>query len=518
MSNINFPQAFNNILKAQRNITIAELPVLKPVNWPTAFITVAEMDAPIMQFKDSKGRQNVALLVRPKYSSLFYVVVYNFLEDDLLRLINKAFIAGWNKYAVYHPVLLGEDALEEFESFFDYGNGIFFCPSHYEKISPNSAASHFPVEINCALKKFWNKSIDDLPLYPLQSVGFVTSTSMTEPIMRYITNENKKHGLCFLIQPKDESECIDCLEYLSDEWVSCHRFYSRDGLTKWLCENLNGDSEIECFIRILEGKHATLTIPKIMLPFPLNNVYHADIISSLQNFWGLKIKDVPELDLKERYNDYIDFIVKKDLSAPIMRFRDKVGRYGLALFLRSKDNTLSGVLAFHQGNSSFVWAGHDLNQVKLKEKYEQYLPKFVKESKANFPPGTREYAPNFLRGQSLSREMLISLLRGLDPVLYIPDSLEDSLEDGLEKKEHLPKVETKREKIVHFSAFFTDYIKNKSRFSIIRDFILNLSDEDLDLFDWVIEMISTDDEFKEEGERMDIAQNFLGEYKSKLGL
>lgn len=76
------------------------------------------------------------------------------------------------------------------------------------------------------------------------------------------------------------------------------------------------------------------------------------IIDALREVRHIEYEDLPVLDLGERigHTGYIDFLTQADMptESDMAQFRDKHGRQGIALHIRSIDGILNGVIAIFQ--------------------------------------------------------------------------------------------------------------------------------------------------------------------------
>ena len=93
-----------------------------------------------------------------------------------------------------------------------------------------------------------------------------------------------------------------------------------------------------------------------------NAVKEADITNrymSVLKDTGYEVDNLPQLDLKgmQGHTDYIDFITPRDMTSPVMTFRDRFNRPGIAILLATKKScsnvevipeTLCNVLALFQ--------------------------------------------------------------------------------------------------------------------------------------------------------------------------
>lgn len=155
------------------------------------------------------------------------------------------------------------------------------------------------------------------------------------------------------------------------------------------------------------------------------------------NYTGYEVDKLPVLNLNKRQGstDYIDFISSKEMSSPVMKFRDVFGRPGIALHLVGKKpgykvdmreckNTseLDGVLVLFQrysspGQWSLAWGESDNTIAHAYNKYHDnngHIGQRIMACKNCVFNGSCSIKPIFLA----------RILNGSDPVLKLAEKYE----------------------------------------------------------------------------------------------
>lgn len=134
----------------------------------------------------------------------------------------------------------------------------------------------------------------------------------------------------------------------------------------------------------------------------------------------MRIDQLPVLDLKGRQGstDYIDFIRPGDMTAPVMRYKDRFNRLGLALHLRCtygewKDKeVVFAPFQRYTGNSkwTFGWGG---SQSFVERAYQAW------HEKDHGDNGIMACPTCPMVGSRVKPEQLQAILTGTDPVVKL---------------------------------------------------------------------------------------------------